>query len=260
MARLPSCVARLTLAASILVGAGAYPSKVLCGDDLEAGESMMGKTTQDSTSRTVGFKKDGSAVSCGGEYEAGGAYTAYISSTGGRRLFHLEGGSFSSGSCSNKRNDDNNAALTAPTDGSDMVLHAGWANGYGTVYITEKCTLTAPTTVAPTRRPTDACADSTTWFYKKKENTCEAYVAKKTKNCKKKDDSKVKAEDACAATCETCDDVPAACADSTTWYYKKAKKNCEYVAKDPDDRCSEKDDFKVKAKDACPVACDKCES
>ena len=51
-----------------------------------------------------------------------------------------------------------------------------------------------------------------------------------------------------------------ACVDSTTWYYKKAKKNCDYVAEDPDDRCSEKDDFKVKAKDACPVACDTCET
>ena len=118
MARLLSCVARLALAASILVGAGAYPSKVLCGDDLQAGESMMGKTTQDSTSRTVGFKKDGSAVSCGGEYEAGGAYTAYISSTDGRRLFHLEGGSFSSGSCSNKRNDDDNAGDDEDDDGA----------------------------------------------------------------------------------------------------------------------------------------------
>ena len=254
MARLPSGLARLALAASILVGAGAYPSKVLCGDDLQAGESMMGKTTQDSTSRTVGFKKDGSAVSCGGEYEAGGAYTAYISSTDGRRLFHLEGGKFSSGSCSNKRNDDDNAALTAPTDGSDMVLHAGWANGYGTVYITEKCTLTAPTTVAPTRRPTDACADSTTWYYKKAKNTCEAYVAKKTKNCKKEDDFKVKAQDACPATCDDACEL----SDSTTWYAKKAKKNCDWVAKDPATKCEKKDDFKVKAEDACPVACDAC--
>ena len=88
-------------------------------------------------------------------------------------------------------------------------------------------------------------------------------MTKKTKNCKKKDEFKVKAEDACAATCETCDDVPvpaptAACADSTTWYYKKAKNTCEaYVAKKTKN-CKKKDEFKVKAEDACAATCETC--
>ena len=108
-----------------------------------------------------------------------------------------------------------------------------------------------------TPEPTKSqCADSTTWYAKKPRKTCE-WVAKKTKNCKKKDEWKVKAEDACPATCDaTCETT---CADSTTWYAKKTKKTCEWVAKKTKN-CKKKDEFKVKAEDACPVTCDACET
>ena len=95
------------------------------------------------------------------------------------------------------------------------------------------------------------CADSTTWYFKKTKNPCARYVTKKTKNCKKEDDFKVKAQDACPATCDDACEL----SDSTTWYVKKAKKNCDWVAKDPATKCEKKDDFKVKAEDACPVTC-----
>ena len=52
--------------------------------------------------------------------------------------------------------------------------------------------------------PTASCSDSTTWYYKKTKNTCEAYVAKKTKNCKKTDEFDVSAQEACPVTCEVC--------------------------------------------------------
>ena len=35
------------------------------------------------------------------------------------------------------------------------------------------------------------CADSTSWYYEDRAKTCEAYVSKKSKNCKKKDEFKV---------------------------------------------------------------------
>ena len=57
-------------------------------------------------------------------------------------------------------------------------------------------------------------------------------------------------------TCGMCE-VPAPtaaeCADSTSWYWKKAKYDCDYVAKDAEERCSLKDDAKVKSEDACPI-------
>ena len=80
------------------------------------------------------------------------------------------------------------------------------------------------------------CADSTSWYYEDRAKTCEAYVSKKSKNCKKKDEFKVKGEDASAAaslrarafpsrdarhrrcplTCGVCSSSD--CEDSTSWY------------------------------------------
>ncbi|KAK7232661.1 tRNAPhe (7-(3-amino-3-carboxypropyl)wyosine37-C2)-hydroxylase [Aureococcus anophagefferens] len=99
------------------------------------------------------------------------------------------------------------------------------------------------------------CADSTSWYYKKSKNSCEDYVSKKSKNCKLKDDYKIKAEDACPVTCDTCD---GGCADSTSWYYKKSKNTCEDYVTKKSKNCKLEDDAKVKAEDACPVTCGTC--
>ncbi|KAH8098926.1 tRNA-Phe hydroxylase [Aureococcus anophagefferens] len=99
------------------------------------------------------------------------------------------------------------------------------------------------------------CADSTSWYYKKSNNSCEDYVSKKSKNCKLKDDYKIKAEDACPVTCDTCD---GGCADSTSWYYKKSKNTCEDDVTKKSKNCKLEDDAKVKAEDACPVTCGTC--
>ena len=50
------------------------------------------------------------------------------------------------------------------------------------------------------------CADSTSWYYEDRAKTCEAYVSKKSKHCKKKDEFGIKASQACPATCGGCDD------------------------------------------------------
>ena len=92
---------------------------------------------------------------------------------------------------------------------------------------------------APVPAPTAAaCADSTSWYWKKSKNTCEGYVTKKAKNCKKADDDGVDGHAACLMTCNQCDveDAPAPaptasqCADSTSWYFKKTKNSCERCA------------------------------
>ena len=76
---------------------------------------------------------------------------------------------------------------------------------------------------------------------------------KKTKSrCGLKNAEKVKAELACPEAC-VCDGP---CEDDASWYYKKAAKDCEWVAKKKTkSRCKKKNAEKVKAKDACPVAC-----
>ncbi|EGB06349.1 hypothetical protein AURANDRAFT_65750 [Aureococcus anophagefferens] len=112
----------------------------------------------------------------------------------------------------------------------------------------------------------DDCADSTSWYYKKSKDTCSDYVTKKSKNCKKKDEFKVKAEDASAAaslraracplTCGVCSSSD--CEDSTSWYYKKSKDTCaDYVTK-KSKNCKKYGVDDVLAEDACPVTCGAC--
>ena len=50
------------------------------------------------------------------------------------------------------------------------------------------------------------CADSTSWYYDyNPAKNCEAYVSKKSKNCKKRDSFGVTAKVACPATCGECE-------------------------------------------------------
>ncbi|KAH8076065.1 hypothetical protein JL721_48 [Aureococcus anophagefferens] len=412
------------VAAAAARRAAAYPSRVSCGDalyDADSPVSMMGQDTALSASRTVQFERDGSAVACGGQYEAGAAYTAELSSTGGRRLFDLSGGAFDGGSCSGARTDQNGQSLTAPADG-DMVLQAAWASGYGQgrrgpgpgavrgarlVGADGRAAAgavrgavagaddAAPTTAAPSSSPSaapssspsalptvpptasflsitsvgtestcasdvacemrwvyrgdpgacatlsvvvtradgtvvgstttandgqqtqvtsadaevseytltlaceddeavadsydfrssfrptstpvaaptprsDGCADSTSWYWKKSKYDCD-YVAKKSKRCKSKyaDESEVISAVACPAACGECE-VPAPaptlfptdgdCEDSTSWYWKKSKYDCDYVAK-KSKRCKSKyvhEESGVSSSEACPAACGEC--
>ena len=117
---------------------------------------------------------------------------------------------------------------------------------------------------APTAAPEDedededaSCADSTSWYWKKSKYDCD-YVAKKPEDrCSLKDDYKVKSKDACPSSCGECEEAET-CVDSTSWYYKKSKNSCEdYVSKKAKN-CAKKDEFKVKAEEACPMTCGAC--
>ena len=116
---------------------------------------------------------------------------------------------------------------------------------------------TAKPTAEPTEQADDDCMDSTTWFYKKSKKDC-AWVAEKGRRCKSKvaDDYDVSSLDACPVTCGS----GCACADSTSWFYKKSKKDCAWVAKKIK-RCKSKvaDDAEISSKEACPVACSRCD-
>ena len=102
------------------------------------------------------------------------------------------------------------------------------------------------------------CEDSASWYWKKSKYDCD-YVAKKSKRCKSKyaDEGGVSSFDACPIACGQCE---APCEDSTSWYWKKSKYDCAWVEKKIAKRCKAKirDDDDVKAKEACPVACQEC--
>ena len=123
-------------------------------------------------------------------------------------------------------------------------------------------TTSAPPSALPIPAPTTSsaeCADSTSFFYKKSKYDCD-YVAKKSSRCKSKntDEGDVSSVDACPVACGACDSE-AACADSTSWYWKKSKYDCDYIAK-KSKRCKSKytDESDVPSAGACPVACGTC--
>ncbi|KAH8055593.1 hypothetical protein JL722_7930 [Aureococcus anophagefferens] len=67
------------------------------------------------------------------------------------------------------------------------------------------------------------------------------------------DEGGVSSFDACPIACGQCE---APCEDSTSWYWKKSKYDCAWVEKKIAKRCKAKiRDDDVKAKEACPVAC-----
>ena len=117
-------------------------------------------------------------------------------------------------------------------------------------------------TVAPTTASSDECSDSASWYYKKSKKTCATFVSKKPKkNCKRKGVDDVRGRDACPETCGGCDAGDeaddGACQDSSSWYSKKSKNGCDWASK-KSKNCKKKDEFKVKALEACPMTCGAC--
>jgi uncharacterized protein (DUF1501 family) len=121
----------------------------------------------------------------------------------------------------------------------------------------------------PTTPPTP-CMDSSSWFVKKrgKKKRCN-WVAKNRKRCGIIGKGKKRASDACQVACGKCPagptpapapaPPPASCVDSSTWFakIKGKKKRCNWVAKNRN-RCGKVGKGKIRASDACPVACGNC--
>ncbi|KAH8062652.1 3'-tRNA processing endoribonuclease [Aureococcus anophagefferens] len=141
----------------------------------------------------------------------------------------------------------------------------------------------APTPV-PTTTPAPSsfvCEDSatpvprrTSWYTKKSKNTCEKYVAKKAKNCKKTDDFDVKGQVACALTCGECMPPPSPypssaptvtlmpttpaddCADSTS---QEEQGHVRGLRREEIKNCKKYGFDGTQAKYACPALCGECE-
>ncbi|KAH8052893.1 cupin-like domain-containing protein [Aureococcus anophagefferens] len=102
-----------------------------------------------------------------------------------------------------------------------------------------------------------ACEDSASWYAKKAKKDCDYVAEQPEERCGKKGLDAIRAIDACPAACGACDDD---CADSASWYSKKSKKDCAYVAADPGKRCSKQGQGSIRAEDACPAACGACDT
>jgi len=107
-------------------------------------------------------ERDGVEVACGGEYVPGERLNARIDDasniryvmelTAGGTFDQSDGGCFGDNVCGESRcakgdptrgSDGTGQALIAPTDGSDLVVHGGWAPSFGAVSIPDDCVLTA---------------------------------------------------------------------------------------------------------------------
>jgi len=103
----------------------------------------------------------------------------------------------------------------------------------------------------------DDCEDDAEWYWKKDKKDCDYMAKKKGKKCKKTGEGGMTGFDACPRSCGVC------CADDPVWFVKKTPdKDCAWIA-EKSKRCKEKGEDiwgnkKVKAKEACPLACDEC--
>ncbi|KAH8043675.1 cupin-like domain-containing protein [Aureococcus anophagefferens] len=93
---------------------------------------------------------------------------------------------------------------------------------------------------------------------RKSKNDCD-WMAKNTNKCKKKGLDKVKGRDACPVACDECPEEEV-CEDSTSWFRKKSKYDCAWVAESPSKRCEKDDEHGIDAEDACLVSCGVCEA
>jgi hypothetical protein len=131
-----------------------------CDRALDRYANIMYRAVVQTTSVYVTVKRAGVTLLAGAEYVAGETLTVHISSTTGQYLMENSGGSFTAAAagCAGRRVPNlDGAALTAPTDGSDLQVWGAKANQFGSVFLLETVTFSAPpATPAPTPVPTPA--------------------------------------------------------------------------------------------------------
>ena len=161
------CVAWCILGRQVL----AYPDRLGCSRVIEVGgATIMSATPVADTTYEWIFERSGVQVACGGEYVAGESLNVRLDASGVRYVMELSAGTFSGSGCDGTSDcggtrcakgtgsttpSGTGQALTAPTDGSDLVVHGAWASGFGAVKIPNDCLLTAAAAVtsAPSAAP-----------------------------------------------------------------------------------------------------------
>ena len=119
---------------TIVVDVSANASSLSCGTSLTAGTTIMGSSAVSSNSRSVTLtNSNGDTMTDGDTYTAGESLTAALSSTDGEYILEVSVDSLSSCSFSTysftRAVNSNSVSVTAPTDGSDLVLKGAWATG-----------------------------------------------------------------------------------------------------------------------------------
>ena len=121
-----------------------------CSTSLDSVSVIMGNNPIKSTGRSVQVKRSNALVN-DNQYVAGEQLTIHISNTANQYFFDTDLGSFSGGSCGNKRTISSGSTLTMPSDG-DVIIKVGWTSSRNEPVQYNSITLTRRG--APTREPT----------------------------------------------------------------------------------------------------------
>ena len=147
-----------TVVAALLLGTDAYPYKLACTKRIAVGDNYMGSSPAIASANSIKVvDSTGAVVACGSTVAADTELTVSLASSQDAKRYVLEisGGQFAAGTCDATRSNDN-AATLALAAGESVNLLGAHAPRWGTVHVTETCTVSASEAVETTASPTDA--------------------------------------------------------------------------------------------------------
>ena len=147
-----------TVVAALLLGTDAYPYKLACTKRIAVGDNYMGSSPAIASANSIKVvDSTGAVVACGSTVAADTELTVSLASSQDAKRYVLEisGGQFAAGTCDATRSNDN-AATLALAAGESVSLLGAHAPRWGTVHVTETCTVSASEAVETTAIPTDA--------------------------------------------------------------------------------------------------------
>ena len=147
-----------TVVAALLLGTDAYPYKLACTKRIAVGDNYMGSSPAIASANSIKVvDATGAVVACGSTVAADTELTVSLASSQDAKRYVLEisGGQFAAGTCDATRSNDN-AATLALAAGESVSLLGAHAPRWGTVHVTETCTVSASEAVETTASPTDA--------------------------------------------------------------------------------------------------------
>lgn len=147
-----------TVVAALLLGTDAYPYKLACTKRIAVGDNYMGSSPAIASANSIKVvDSTGAVVACGSTVAADTELTVSLASSQDAKRYVLEisGGQFAAGTCDATRSNDN-AATFALAAGESVNLRGAHAPRWGTVHVTETCTVSASEAVETTASPTDA--------------------------------------------------------------------------------------------------------
>ena len=130
----------------------------VAGKRIAVGDNYMGSSPAIASANSIKVvDSTGAVVACGSTVAADTELTVSLASSQDAKRYVLEisGGQFAAGTCDATRSNDN-AATLALAAGESVSLLGAHAPRWGTVHVTETCTVSASEAVETTAIPTDA--------------------------------------------------------------------------------------------------------